>query len=89
MAHRRSKFTPGPWRAVLTSIRGAKVWQVRNGHRDPVAIVYTTEADARVMAAAPELHACMKRAVSVITRHAPNAPELESMRALLARIEGK
>lgn len=48
MTARRS---PGPWRAAQISIRGHKVWAVRNSHRDPVAVVYTGEADARVMAA--------------------------------------
>ena len=45
MSQRR--FRRGPWRAGEVSVRGHKVWAVLNGHRDPVAIVYTTEADAR------------------------------------------
>jgi hypothetical protein len=48
------------WTVRRSRRRVAGYWEVRNTH-GIVAIVYTTEADAQCMAAAPKLHAYVKK----------------------------
>ncbi|MGH8190751.1 MAG: hypothetical protein ACREP2_04830 [Rhodanobacteraceae bacterium] len=48
-------LTPGAWRPRYAARRTHKFWQAVDGARDPLADVYTTEADARVMAASPRM----------------------------------
>lgn len=47
-----------PWRR-----RNHRMWQVRDGLNDAVADVYTGEADARLIAAAPRLARALKTLV--------------------------
>lgn len=54
------KFSRGPWRAERNTIRKHSLYEVRNGHRDPIAIVYTTQADAELMARSPRMLAVIK-----------------------------
>ena len=60
-----SKFSKGPWR-VIKSRRQGWAYEVRNTHRDPVAVVYTTEADARLLAASLNLLGALKHMVAIV-----------------------
>lgn len=88
-----SRFTRGPWRAALITIRGHKVWSVRNTHRDPVAVVYTTEADARLMAASLNLLGSLKHMVAIVRLRegelrASEKAKYEAARALINELNG-
>lgn len=91
MSQRR--FTRGPWRAGQVSVRGHKVWAVLNGHRDPVAIVYTTESDANLLAASPKLFGSLKHLIAIVRLHegelrASAKAKLEQARNLVNELEG-
>lgn len=86
-----SRFSRGPWRAALLTIRGIKTWSVRNTHRDPIAIVYTTESDARLMAASLRMLAEFKHAEAILrmredSLRASEKATLARIRALLAEL---
>lgn len=91
MTARRS---PGPWRAAQITIRGHKVWAVRNSHRDPVAVVYTTRADAELMAAAPKLLGSLKHMIAIVRLRegelrASEKAKYEAARALINELNGE
>lgn len=86
-----ARFSKGPWRAALTTIRGHQVWSVRNTHRDPVAIVYTNEDDARLMAASLRMLSELKHAEASLRMRegelrASEKAMLARIRALLAEL---
>lgn len=89
-----SKFTRGPWRAVRNTIRRRPFWEVRNTHRDPIAIVYTHEADARLMAASLRLLGCLKYMVAIVRLRegelrASEKAKYEAARALINELNGE
>ena len=61
-----ARFSRGPWRPGYVSIRGHKVAAVRNSHRDPVAIVYTTEDDAKLLAASLRMLSELKHLIAIV-----------------------
>lgn len=77
------KFTRGPWRAVRNTIRKRPIWEVRNTHRDPIAVVYTGQADTELMAAAPKLLGELKHMVAIVRMREGDLRASE--RAALAR----
>ena len=86
-----AKFSKGPWRPGYVSIRGRKVPAVRNSHRDPVAIVYTTEDDARLLAASLRLLGSLKHMVAIVRMHeadlrASERAKLADAQALIAEV---
>lgn len=86
-------FTRGPWRAALITIRGLKVWSVRNGHRDPIAVVYTTKADAELMATAPKLLGSLKHMIAIVRLRegelrASERAKYEAAQALVNELNG-
>jgi len=80
-----SKFTRGPWRAVRNTIRRRPIWEVRNTHRDPVAVVYTGQADAELMARAPRLLGELKHLIPIVRMREGDLRASE--RAVLARAQ--
>lgn len=62
-------------RLSLQRRRQHRMWQVRDGRNDAVADVYTDEADARLIAAAPRLARALK--ILVMVGH-PDHPAREA-----------
>jgi len=102
-----SGYTPGPWHAV--SIRGSYAWRVTrdpaNARGDIATVIAglgstSVEADASLIAAAPELLEALKQILTWadpfmvhalpggIEAAREHAREIEAIRALLAKIEG-
>jgi len=73
------------WKAKQAKARGGSVWQVSNGRRDVVAIVYTDRADAELMATAPRLLAELKHLIPIVRLREGELRASE--RAALARAE--
>lgn len=46
-----SRFSSSPWRVARAARTRPFLLQIRNGNADPIAVVYTNECDARLMAA--------------------------------------
>ena len=89
-----ARFSKGPWRAALTTIRGHKVWSVRNTHRDPIAVVYTNEADARLLAASLNLLGSLKHMIAIVRLRegelrASERAKYEAARALVNELNGE
>lgn len=86
-------FSKGPWRAALLTIRGHKVWAVRNTHRDPIAVVYTGQPDAELMARSQRLFSELKHAEAILRMHegelsASAKATLARIRALISELNG-
>lgn len=60
-----AKFSKGPWRVVKSRRQGWS-YEVRNGHRDPICVVYSSEADARLLAASLNLLGLLKHMVAIV-----------------------
>lgn len=60
-----AKFSKAPWR-VVKSRRQGWAYEVRNTHRDPIAVVYTNEADARLLAASLNLLGSLKHMIAIV-----------------------
>lgn len=90
------KFTPGPWRmhdmeagVIVAGRPGGEVANVNNGFGD-------RDANAALIAAAPDLYEALKSAVSWLVQVMPDAPLtprgeelLASYRAALSKAEGQ
>lgn len=63
-----ARFSKSPWR-VVKNVRHGWDYEVRNGHRDPICVVYSSEADARLIAAAPNLLGALKHMVAIVRMH--------------------
>ncbi|MGN6313199.1 MAG: hypothetical protein ACTHMO_05485 [Rhodanobacteraceae bacterium] len=88
MAHRFHN-----WKAKQAKARGGLVWQIQNGHRDVVAIVYTDRADAELMARAPKLRGSLKHLIAIVKFHegelrASERAKLAAAEALVSEING-
>lgn len=86
-------FSRGPWRAEQISIRGHRVWAVKNSRRDPVAIVYTGESDARLMASSLRQLGSLKHLLAIVRMHegelrASEKAKYAAAQALVKEIEG-
>jgi hypothetical protein len=88
--------TPGPWKVF--KLPGASMIGVvpvnargrpRQGRETPDICQCEQEADARLIAAAPELLTACKEALAIVTAYAPGERQLEMLRAALAKAEGK
>jgi len=87
-----ARFTKGPWHAARLVIRGIKTWSVRNTHHDPIAIVYTHQQDAELMAASLRLLGSLKHLIAIVRLHegelrASAKAKLEQARALVNELE--
>lgn len=88
-----ARFTKGPWHAARLVIRGIKTWSVRNTHHDPIAIVYTHQQDAELMAASLRLLGSLKHLIAIVRLHegelrASAKAKLEQARNLVNELEG-
>lgn len=86
-------FTPGPWKVTAAVDRwGWRNYAINNGHRDG-----KHEANARLIAAGPELYDALQQCSFQLAKLVAasgaftedNARALDTAATLLARIEGK
>jgi hypothetical protein len=85
-----AKFSKGPWRVVTTRRKGW-AYEVRNGHRDPICVVYSSEADARLIAAALNLLSTVKHLIAIVRLFEPQLrasarAKLDQARALVEEL---
>lgn len=85
-----SKFSKGPWRLVKNH-RG--IQQVMNGHRDPIADVYSPD-DAPLLRASKELLGHLKHLLAIVRMHegelrASERAKYEAARALVRELNGE
>lgn len=85
------RFSKGPYTVKFNRRRGW--WEIHNGHRDPIAVVYTNEADARLMAASLKLLGSLKHMIAIVRMHeddlrASERAKYETARALVHEVEG-
>lgn len=59
-----SKFSKGPWTVKFNKHRNW--WEIHNGHRDPIAIVYTGRFDATLMCAGLRLLGIVKHLIAIV-----------------------
>jgi len=82
---KREPWTPGPWEPFGLDWR-----TVVDGVPSVIADVRTTDADARLIAAAPEMATLLAEAVALWDRGQDTTDNVENeARALLARIRGE
>ena len=86
-----SNHTPGPWELFPSGNRAW--WHVGPKYRmDDIPSRRTTflEADARLIAVAPEMHRLLRRVVDIEMNRSPSAMTAieRDVRALLKRIDG-
>ena len=87
-----TKFTQGPWHLQLLSESKKLPYAIINDNIDVTARVHS-ERDARLIAAAPELHAQCKlfeRAIVELMTQGETGgyEELEKLREILAQVDG-
>lgn len=91
-----NKHTPGPWRAEYTNDTGPEDdcfqqwWDIVNDDGDTIAEVYR-EANARLIAAAPELLNSLRRVLRMLEindARLANFGEIEEARSIISRAEG-
>jgi hypothetical protein len=90
-----SKRTPGPWTVSRETTRGQFVTEthIRGPRNDHIALVGPCEIDAnaRLIAAAPELLGALRELTNAVEQYAPNPgnwPELARALAVIAKAEG-
>lgn len=96
------KFTPGPWKIVIDRDADGNADRVEVQADDAgsctIAVIETENgphavalADARLIAAAPELYAALEGVLQRVRalRVSDAWPEFDTARALLARIQGE
>jgi hypothetical protein len=93
-----SKYTPGPWDLVPNGRDSKRLTDCRYGEqRKSIGIVYAgndeEEANARLIAAAPEMLEALKRAEWALLDLCQRAgvadyPAVEAIRAAVAKAEG-
>jgi len=76
-----AKFSRGPWTVKFNKRRSW--WEIHNGHRDPIAIVYSGHADALLMAAGLRLLGITKHLIAIVRMREGDLRASE--RAALAR----
>jgi hypothetical protein len=87
-------YTPGPWRInriAATNIESPNGRSVAatGGFQDGTEDSFlTNQANARLIAAAPELVEALRECAAMLKAHKIDCVELHSAAALLARIEG-
>jgi hypothetical protein len=92
-----TKHTPGPWSAI----KADTYLELRDGSNDPILRIrggmLPTSANARLIAAAPDLLAALENAANVLAGIAvgdlktvyPSSPALEQARAAIAKAKGE
>jgi hypothetical protein len=98
-----AKYTAGPWRAVgpedrhsddIIPVMAGKFeicevygWPTR--HHPSIMTVAEAEANAKLIAAAPELLECAKTALSILEKEFPNGQAVIDLRNALAKAGGR
>jgi hypothetical protein len=96
----KEQHTPGPWRVTEDNTQHRPFFIVRpENSGTPIAEVYSSgDANARLIAAAPDLLAALRWLLDIAERAQRNAPECETLEAgyvqqiccgAIAKIEGK
>jgi hypothetical protein len=105
----QSQHTPGPWNCVEKGYKGLAAGIVRDKYNDPVADCRyseiasrdakspeTIDANARLIAAAPEMYEALKRLYPLawkgdisISPSKPEDPALKFAREAITKAEGK
>lgn len=62
----RTKHTPGPWNTVI--LNGDRIAVVAHDSSDVATLTQASHADARLIAAAPELLAALEAAIPALIR---------------------
>jgi len=93
------KHTPGPWHITIeqrpdgrTDIPLALEVRATLGRTQPLVVGGIDERDnanARLIAAAPELLEALEAVVSTLATYAPDAPERKAARAALKKARGE
>ena len=78
-----SVFSKGPWTVKFNKRRNW--WEIHNGHRDPIAIVYTGRFDAMLMCAGLRLLGIVKHLIAIVRLR--DGDLRASERAALARAQ--
>lgn len=80
------------WHVAARSRAKRRLLEVRDAYNDPIAAIYTVEADARLMAAAPAMLRVLKLAVGSLatfeSRGLMTASDAEAPRLARATIAG-
>lgn len=89
-----SAHTPGPWSFVQSGTGDFPVWNVRIGTRGLITLpatadMETMDADARLIAAAPELLEALQKIVAESDADEWNGVSTSKARAAIAKAEGK
>ena len=61
------RFSRGPYTVKFN--RRRNWWEIRNGHKDPIAIIYTTQDDAELMARSLRFLGSLKHMVAIVRMH--------------------
>jgi len=77
----------GPWTVKFN--RRRNWWEVHNGRRDPISVVYTGEPDARLMAASPRLLAALKALARAKPYSQAYVVALNQAQALVEELNGR
>lgn len=81
-----AKHSSVPWTVQKSRSRKHPVLFVMNGRRDPIAMVYTDEHDAALMAAAPRLLSALKALTRAKPYTATHVAALNVSEKLLAEL---
>lgn len=84
--------TPGPWKVITTPYATGERYQIVHGRRRPIAVTIAGErphhkvmADAKLIAAAPELFTALEDAIEFMESVDPDSFTLRDARAALAK----
>ncbi len=87
----RERFVRARWHVAVRPRAKRRLLEIRDAYNDPVAAIYTDEADARMVAASPALLRVLKLAAGTLASFesrglliAPDAEVLRLARALIA-----
>lgn len=81
-----AKRARGPWTVKFNARRNW--WEVHNGRRDPIAVVYTGKPDAEIMAASLRLLAALKALARAKPYTQAYVAALNTAQALAAELNG-
>lgn len=86
-----SEFTPGKWWIAPPIFDGDVIFapaQEKGRRNEVVAMGILNNADARLIAAAPEMYELLQSLISVLAVHSYSQSEAVKIYKLLARIDG-
>ena len=82
--------TPGPWRVEIRRTASMPWWHINTATVHGEITVNTSEDDARLIAAAPELLEALQLAVNLLSDYSGDeASDIPSLLAVIAKAEGR